>query len=145
MPPPRQKPTETMTEYRLSMVESAVEKIGSALVGIERSLSALATLEARHTGIEESVSRNFKRLEAVEAKQDLLDDEFKKWFNRGMGIASVVSILFMAGGGMIYSQLSEIAGAAKKVERLQADMERQKAFSRMLAKKAGIDIDYVPE
>lgn len=149
---PRKTP-ENMTEYRLAMVETAVEKISASLVSIDKNLGALATLESRHAEIEKSVARNFERLEALEDgalkelehKQSALDDEFKKWFNRGAGIASVVSILFMTGGGLIYSQLAEIAGAVKKVEKNSADIERQKVQMRAIMKKIGVDLDYVPE
>lgn len=134
-----------MTEYRLSMVEMTVEKISTALISIDKSLGTLATLESRHAEIERSVTRNFTRLEELEDKQGALDDEFKKWFNRGTGIASVVSILFMLGGGLIYSQLAEIAGAVKKVEKNSADIERQKIQMRAIMKKVGIDLDYIPE
>lgn len=145
MSAPKKPPTGNVTEFRLAMLEGAVEKIGVALDGIDKSLQALASLEARHAGIAESVSRAFERIEALEKKQASADGEFQKWFNRGVGVAGMVTLLFSIGGGVLYDRLDDLAKSVKQTEINTAKIEQHKAHIRALMKKAGFDLDYIPE
>lgn len=145
MPTSRKQAPGNVTEYRLATLEGAVEKIGVALDGIDKTLQTMATLEQRHAGIAESVSRAFVRIEVVEKKQEALDGEFQKWFNRGVGVAVIVTFLFSIGGGLLYDQLNDLTRTVKQTEINTANLERQKAHLRAVMKKLGVDLEYIPD
>ncbi len=139
-----------MLTYRVEQLEHAVKGIADTLRSINDNLKALTSLEARHANIEDSVRRSFERLEKVETTQRGLDGEFKKWFNRGVGAASLISIIWIAGSWYFINQVKEIAATVDKVvdvERRLVDAERkskrnQKVLS-IMAKKLGYEIDLV--
>lgn len=140
----------TLVDYRLKRVEETVEQIGKALEGIDKSLSALASLEARHAGIEDSVGRAFKRMEEIEVANKVreekvagIDSEFKKWFNRGVGVATVVSLIFTIGGGYMLNKLNSLDAVVSLVPKIVEQQARAAKIDRAIMKKMGMDSDLV--
>lgn len=68
-----------LVEYRLKLLERAVEETSKALSGINTTLQQLASLEVRHTETREALTRAFasiakldERVEEIEAKIPVL-------------------------------------------------------------------------
>lgn len=138
--------------YRLEKVEETVAQIGKALEGIDKSLSALASLEARHAAISDSIARAFTRLEEVELENKdrdgkilHIDGEFKKWFNRGVGVATVVSLIFTVGGGYMMNKLNSLDSIVALVPKLVEQQARNAKIDRAIMKKLKMDADLVIE
>ncbi len=128
-----------LNAYRIDQLEEAVKTIGTALTGIDKSLEALTSLEARHAAVQESVGRAFGRLEDVEKEMVRVDAEFKKWFNRGVGVAAVASILFTVVGGYIGNEISKMSEAIKSVPELATQAKAQKRLNALMLRKMGIE------
>jgi len=134
----REEPGDLMV-YRLDRLEDAVKTIGGALVGIDKSLNALTSLESRHASVQESVSRAFERLEATDRELLRVDTEFKRWFNRGVGVASVVSVLFLVIGGSVGSELNKSSESVAAVPDLTKQTKAQKRLNGLILRKLGVD------
>lgn len=128
-----------LTAYRIDHLEEAVKTIGTALTGIDKSLEALTSLEARHAQVQESVGRAFERLEKSEAEILRLDSEFKKWFNRGAGVASVATLLFLLVGSYIGNELRGVSDAVAKVSANSQQLQTQRRINAVVMRKLGID------
>jgi len=141
---PRNNQTQPgMIAYRLDLLEIAVKDIGESLRGINHNLKALATLEERHAEVQASVQRAFDRVEKIENKQSVLDDEFKKWFNRGTGIAMLATVVWAVAGWAMVTKVTDIAGAAEKVVELERKIKRNARVIAVLSKKLGYEFDFV--
>lgn len=68
-----------LTEYRIKLLEQAVQETSRILQSINSTLQTLATLEVRHTETREALQRAFdsiekldKRVESMESKMPVL-------------------------------------------------------------------------
>lgn len=129
----------TVIDYRVAAVEKAIERVGANLEAIDKNLGTLTSLAAEQKNANEALARAFGRVEAVERAQASLDGEYRKWFNRGVGVASVCSVLWLVGGGYIAWKLREVDAAISSVPYMQAELRRRQKIDMFILRRLGIE------
>jgi hypothetical protein len=92
-------------DYRVGLVERAVQDIGLALTAIKESLQTLAVLETRHAETRESLARAFRTIEDMDDRISVIEHGLpllnltSKWVRGGViaivGLVGVAVIKFV--------------------------------------------------
>lgn len=95
-----QENADTLTQYRLKMIEETLQKIAD-------SLERLATLEAKHLETRDAVGRAFERIDSTDARLHRIELEMPTLkLVRSWVIAGIVGVVGLIGAAIVKLSMS---------------------------------------
>jgi len=92
----------TDQEQRLARVEMSVERIESAIMGINESLKTLTRLEERHAETRDALGRAFASISGNTARISAIETELPQMrFSSGLVMKGLVGIAVLVGIGIL--------------------------------------------